>query len=208
MVTKEGNIKKTLLSEFSNPRSSGIIAIGLDKKDKLIDAQLTDGSQDVILGSREGLAIRFNEKEIRAMGRQASGVRAMKLDKKDEVVGMVTLKRTATTILVVTDKGFGKRSDVGEYRITRRGGKGIITVKTGEKNGNMIAIKEALDNDDIIIVTIKGIIIRQHIKDIRVMGRNTVGVRLISLSPNDSIAAVATVSAEENENGNGNGNEE
>ncbi|HQJ75074.1 MAG TPA: DNA gyrase subunit A [Bacteroidota bacterium] len=204
MVTKEGNIKKTLLSEFSNPRSSGIIAIGLDKKDKLIDAQLTDGSQDVILGSREGLAIRFNEKEIRAMGRQASGVRAMKLDKKDEVVGMVTLKRTATTILVVTDKGFGKRSDVGEYRITRRGGKGIITVKTGEKNGNMIAIKEALDNDDIIIVTIKGIIIRQHIKDIRVMGRNTVGVRLISLSPNDSIAAVATVSAEENENGNGN----
>lgn len=208
MVTKEGNIKKTLLSEFSNPRSTGIIAIGLDKKDKLIDAQLTDGSQDVILGSKEGLAIRFNEKEIRAMGRQASGVRAMKLDKKDEVVGMVTLKRAATTILVVTDKGFGKRSDVGEYRITRRGGKGIITVKTGEKNGNMIAIKEALDNDDIIIVTMKGIIIRQHIKDIRVMGRNTVGVRLISLSPNDSISAVATVSAEENENGNGNGNEE
>jgi DNA gyrase subunit A len=199
MVTKEGNIKKTLLSEFSNPRSSGIIAIGLNKNDKLIDAHITDGSQDIILGSSQGQAIRFNEKEVRDMGRNASGVKGINLAKKDEVVGMISLKRSATSILVVTDKGFGKRSDVADYRITRRGGKGIITVKTGDKNGNMIAIREALDQDDIILVTTKGIIIRQHLKDIRVMGRNTVGVRLISLGQHDTLSAVATVSAEEEE---------
>ena len=197
MVTREGNIKKTVLSEFSNPRSTGIIAIGLNKNDKLIDAHLTDGTQDLILGSKDGQAIRFNEKEIRNMGRSASGVRGINLGKKDEVIGLISLKRSATTILVVTDKGFGKRSDVADYRVTKRGGKGIITIKAGDKNGNMIAIREALDNDDIILVTNKGIIIRQHIKDIRVMGRNTLGVRLISLGQNDTLSAVATVSAED-----------
>ena len=131
------------------------------------------------------------------MGRSASGVRGINLGKKDEVIGLISLKRSATTILVVTDKGFGKRSDVADYRVTKRGGKGIITIKAGDKNGNMIAIREALDNDDIILVTNKGIIIRQHIKDIRVMGRNTLGVRLISLGQNDTLSAVATVSAED-----------
>jgi DNA gyrase subunit A len=197
MVTHEGNIKKTVLSAFSNPRSSGIIAITLDKGDKLIDARLTDGSQDIILGTKDGQAIRFNEKEVRDMGRNASGVRGVTLAKHDFVVGMVTLKRTGTSIMVVTDKGFGKRSDVNDYRITRRGGKGIITVKTGDRNGVMIAIKEVLDNDDIIVVTSKGMIMRQHIRDIRVMGRNTQGVRLINLSSGDSLSAIATVTAEE-----------
>jgi DNA gyrase subunit A len=199
MVTKEGNIKKTLLSEFSNPRSTGIIAIGLNPKDKLIDAHITDGSQDIIIGSKEGQAIRFNEARVRSMGRSATGIKGITLEKNDEVIGSVSLKRAATSILVVTDKGFGKRSDVSDYRVTNRGGKGIITIKAGDKNGNMIAIKEALDNDDIILVTTKGIIIRQHIKDIRVMGRNTLGVRLITLGQGDTLSAVATVSSEEDD---------
>jgi DNA gyrase subunit A len=199
MVTKEGNIKKTLLSEFSNPRSTGIIAIGLNPKDKLIDAYITDGTQDIIIGSKEGQAIRFNESHVRSMGRAAAGIKGITLEKNDEVIGSVSLKRVATSILVVTDKGFGKRSDVSDYRVTNRGGKGIITIKAGDKNGNMIAIKEALDNDDIILVTTKGIIIRQHIKDIRVMGRNTLGVRLITLGHNDKLSAVATVSSEEDD---------
>jgi DNA gyrase subunit A len=199
MVTKQGFIKKTVLSAFSNPRSNGIIAVGLNKGDMLIDARLTDGTQDVIIGSKTGQAIRFHEKDVRDMGRNASGVRGITLQKNDEVVGVVTLKRAGTSIMVVTNKGFGKRSDVNDYRITKRGGKGIITVKTGDKNGEMIAIKEVLDNDDIIVVTAKGMIMRQHIKDIRIMGRNTQGVRLINLAHGDSLSAIATVTSEEEE---------
>ena len=197
MVTKMGLIKKVALSEFSNPRKIGIIAINLNRGDRLVDARLTDGTQDLIIGTRKGMAIRFNEKDIRPMGRQATGVRGVKLEKGDEVIGMVTVKRPGTTILVVTEKGFGKRSDLNDYRVTHRGGKGIIAVKVNEKTGDMVAIKEVLDNDDIMVVTAKGYLIRYHVKDIRVMSRQAQGVKLIKLNHGDTIASVASVVSEE-----------
>ncbi|CUS87743.1 DNA gyrase subunit A [Candidatus Kryptonium thompsonii] len=197
MVTKMGLVKKVALSEFSNPRKIGIIAINLNRGDRLVDARLTDGTQDLIIGTRKGMAIRFNEKDIRPMGRQATGVRGVKLEKGDEVIGMVTVKRPGTTILVVTEKGFGKRSDLNDYRVTHRGGKVIIAVKVNEKTGDMVAIKEVLDNDDIMVVTAKGYLIRYHVKDIRVMSRQAQGVKLIKLNHGDTIASVASVVSEE-----------
>lgn len=207
MVTEKGIIKKTRLDEFSNPRKTGIIAINLEKNDKLIEAKLSDGINDIIIGTREGIAIRFNEKDVRDMGRNATGVIAIRLEKGDSVVGMVVLKRKAS-ILVVTNQGFGKRTEVDEYRLTRRGGKGIITLKTSEKNGKMVALKELDDNDDIVIITTKGVVIKQHAKDLRLMGRNTQGVKLIKLNEGDAIAAVAVVVPEEDTIGNGNSNGE
>lgn len=197
MVTKMGYVKKVSLTEFSNPRRVGIIAINLNRGDRLVDARLTDGTQDLIIGTRKGIAIRFNEKDIRPMGRQATGVIGIKLEKDDEVIGMIAVKRQGTTILVVTENGFGKRSDLNDYRVTHRGGKGIITVKVNDKTGDMVAIKEVLDNDDIMIVTTKGYLIRHHVKNIRVMGRQAQGVKLIKLNHGDKIASVASVVSEE-----------
>ncbi len=199
MVTRNGVMKKTELSLFSNIRKSGIIAINLRKDDKLIDVQLTNGKQEMVIGTNQGMAIRFYEKDIRSMGRSAAGVRAIRLGKKDIVVGLVAVKRPGASILVVTDKGYGKRSELEDYRITRRGGKGVITMKSSDKNGNMISIREVLDNDDLMIITTRGIMIRQHVSDIRVMGRNTQGVRLIRLDEHDTISAVASVVGEEEE---------
>ncbi len=199
MVTAQGLIKKTALEEFSNPRKSGIGAIGLGKDDKLIDVRLTDGKQDIVIGTREGVAIRFHEQEVRSMGRSASGVRAIRLEKKDRVVGAVVLRRVGTTILIATENGYGKRSETNEYRVSHRGGKGIITVKTTEKTGKMVAIKEVVKSDDVVIVTSGGIVIRQHASDIRVAGRNTQGVRLIRLDQGDTISDVAAVMAEDDE---------
>ncbi len=199
MVTEQGMIKKTPLSEFSNPRRTGIGAIGLGKGDRLIDVRLTDGSQDVVIGTHEGLAIRFHEQEARAMGRSAGGVRAIKLEKKDRVIGAVALRRSGTTILVATEKGFGKRSETDEYRVSHRGGKGIFTVKTTEKTGRMVAIREVLESDDIVVVTSGGIVIRQHASEVRLAGRNTQGVRLIKLGERDSVSDVASVMAEDQE---------
>lgn len=197
MVTKQGIMKKTDLASFENTRKGGIIAISLGKDDKLIDVQLTNGKQEILIGTHGGMAIRFNESDIRSMGRTAAGVRAIKLDKKDFVVGLVAVKRPGTSILVVTDKGFGKRSELDDYRITRRGGKGVITMKSSEKNGSMISIREVVDNDDLMIITTKGIMIRQNMGEIRVMGRNTQGVRLIKLHEGDTISAVASVVGED-----------
>ncbi len=199
MVSAQGMVKKVALSEFSNPRRNGITATGLKKNDVLKDVKLTDGSQDVIVGTRNGLAIRFHEAEVRAMGRSAAGVRGIKLGKGDSVVGVVTLRRRGTTILVATEKGYGKRSEEGEYRISHRGGKGIITVKTSDKTGKMVVIREVIDTDDIVVVTSNGMVIRQHATDIRVAGRNTQGVRLIRLQADDEVADVAAVMAEEEE---------
>ena len=199
MVTRLGVMKKTELALFSNIRKSGIIAINLRKEDKLIDVQITNGKQEILIGTYHGMAIRFNEKDIRPMGRSAAGVRAIRLGKKDFVVGLVAVKRPGASILVVTDKGYGKRSELEDYRITRRGGKGVITMKSSDKNGNMISIREVLDNDDLMIITTRGIMIRQHVSDIRVMGRNTQGVRLIRLDDKDTISAVASVVGEEEE---------
>jgi DNA gyrase subunit A len=199
MVTGHGIMKKTDLKNFENTRKSGIIAISLKKDDMLIDAQITNGKQEILIGTHGGMAIRFNETDVRSMGRTAAGVRAIKLGKKDYVVGLVAVKRAGTSILVVTDKGFGKRSDLDDYRITRRGGKGVITIKSSDKNGNMISIREVVDNDDLMIITTKGIMIRQNVGEIRVMGRNTQGVRLIKLHAGDTISAVANVVGEEAE---------
>jgi DNA gyrase subunit A len=199
MVTQRGMIKKTALGGFSNPRKSGIGAIGLAKGDMLIDVRLTDGNQDIVLGTREGIAIRFHEREVRSMGRSAAGVRAIRLEKKDRVIGAVALRRNGTTLLVATEGGYGKRSETEEYRVSHRGGKGIITVRTSEKTGKMVGIKEVVENDDIVIVTSRGIIIRQHASDIRVAGRNTQGVRLIRLDEGDSISDIAAVMAEDSE---------
>jgi DNA gyrase subunit A len=199
MVTELGLVKKVLLSEFSNPRKSGITATTLRKNDVLKDARLTDGKQDIIIGTRDGISIRFHEDEVRPMGRSAAGVRGISLGKKDKVVGVVNLRRKGTTILVATEGGYGKRSEEDEYRVSHRGGKGIITVKTSDKTGMMVTIKEALDSDDVVVVTTNGMIIRQHASDIRVAGRNTQGVRLIKLHEGDAIADVAMVMAEEEE---------
>jgi DNA gyrase subunit A len=208
MVTEQGSIKKTALAEFSNPRKTGIGAIGLNKKDRLVDVHLTDGKQDVVIGTADGMAIRFNEHEVRTMGRGASGVRAIRLRKSDRAIGAVVLRRAGTTILIATEGGFGKRSQTDEYRVTRRGGKGIITVKTNEKTGRMMAIKEVMEKDDVVIVTSRGVVIRQHASDIRVAGRNTQGVRLIRLDSGDTVADLAAVPAEDDEpgvSGEGNG---
>lgn len=199
MVTRNGIMKKTELSNFENTRKSGIIAISLADDDKLIDVKITNGKQEILLGTHDGMAIRFNESDVRSMGRTAAGVRAIKLGKKDFVVGLVAVKRAGASILVVTDKGYGKRSDLQDYRMTRRGGKGVITMKSSDKNGNVISIREVVDNDDLMIITTKGIMIRQNVGEIRVMGRNTQGVRLIKLDGTDSISAVASVVGDEDE---------
>lgn len=197
MVTEQGLIKKTSLSEYSNVRRSGITAITMRKGDSLKDVKLTDGTQDIIIGTHNGLAIRFDEKEGRPMGRTAAGVRAIKLNKGDKVVGAVAIKRKTTSILVVAEHGFGKRSELDEYRISHRGGKGVFTIKATDKTGKMVAIKEVLENDDIVVVTSQGVVIRQPAKMIRMAGRNTQGVRLIRLDEADRIAAIAVVPSED-----------
>lgn len=199
MVTEKGMIKKTVLSEYGNPRRTGIAAINLHRGDRLIDVKMTDGSQHIVIGTRNGLAIRFHEKEARKMGRTATGVRAIRLEKGDKAVGAVVLRKSGTALLVATEHGFGKRSDVKEYRVSHRGGKGIITVKSTNKTGRMVAIKEVTGNDDVVLVTERGMIIRQHAADIREAGRNTQGVRLIRLEAGDTVADVAPVLAEESE---------
>jgi DNA gyrase subunit A len=199
MVTEEGQMKKTSLMEFSNPRKNGIGAISLDKHDLLRDVKLTDGSHELVIGTHEGIAIRFPESEVRAMGRAASGVRAIRLEKGDKVIGAVSIKRTKTTLLVVTENGFGKRSDLSEYRVSHRGGKGIATLRANDKTGKMIAIKEVQDVDDIVVVTSSGMVIRQRAEAIRVSGRNTSGVRLIRLNSDDAVTAIAIVTSEDEE---------
>lgn len=199
MVTEQGQMKKTSLEEYSNPRRNGITAISLEKGDLLRDVKLTDGTHELVIGTHEGIAIRFPESEVRSMGRSASGVRAIRLEKGDKVIGAVSLKRTKTTILVATENGFGKRSELAEYRISHRGGKGIATLKATEKTGKMIAIKEVQDTDDIVVITSSGMVIRQSADDVRVSGRNTSGVRLIRLDSGDRVTAIAVVTSEDEE---------
>jgi len=200
MATKNGTIKKTELSAFSNPRRGGINAINIDEGDELIDATITDGTCDIVLGTKEGLAIRFPEDKVRSMGRTAYGVRGVSLRDKDVVVGMVVIKRDAT-LLVVTENGFGKRTPISDYRVTNRGGKGVINVKTNERNGKVVALKEVLEDDELMLITEKGMIIRQPVKSIKEIGRNTQGVKLISLDEGDRVVAVARVVKSEEEEG-------
>lgn len=201
MITKMGTIKKTALEAYSNIRKNGINAININKGDALVDVRLTNGSQEILIGTHNGQAIRFNESLVREMGRTATGVRAINLAKGDYVIGLVAVQRQSATILVVTDKGFGKRSDLGDYRITGRGGKGVITIKANDKVGKLISIKEVTDSDDLMIITNKGILIRQKMKDIRVMSRATQGVRLIKLGESDIISSIANVVEEDKDAG-------
>ncbi len=198
MATERGTIKKTVLSAYGNVRKGGINAINLVKGDKLIEVKMTDGNNDIVLGTRNGFAIRFNEKDARNMGRVATGVRGVRLGKGDIVVGMLVIKHQGASILVVTQNGYGKRSDIKDYRITRRGGKGVITVKTTDKVGKLIALMGVVDRDELVIITTKGMVIRQAVKNLRVMGRNTQGVKVINLKDRDSIADIAKVVSEDN----------
>lgn len=206
MATEKGTIKKTVLSAYGNVRKGGINAINLAAGDKLIEVKMTDGKNDIVIGTRNGFAIRFNEKDVRDMGRTATGVRGVRLGKGDRVVGLLVIRNDKATVLVVTEKGYGKRSDINDYRITKRGGKGVITVKTTDKVGKLIALMEVVDRDELVIISTQGMVIRQSVKDLRVMGRNTQGVRVIRLNEHDSIADIARVVPEEDEENNGNGN--
>ena len=205
-ATRKGLIKKTVLSAYSHPRKAGINAILLEEGDGMIDAIVTDGTQDIILAKKKGLAIRFHENEVRSMGRTVYGVKAVTLDdEQDEVVSMVGVKRQAT-LLAVAENGYGKRSEIAEYRVSHRGGKGIITIKTTERNGFVVAVKEVVDGDELMIITRSGQMIRMPVSGISVIGRNTQGVRLVNLSPAgegellpDAVAAVTRVVSEDDE---------
>ncbi len=198
MATKMGQVKKTSLEQYSRPRANGINAITIKEGDELLEAKLTTGDSQVMLGLKSGKAIRFEESKTRPMGRNASGVRGIRLaNKKDEVIGMIAVDDIDSDILVVSENGYGKRSKLDDYRITNRGGKGVKTINITEKTGNLVAIKDVKDNDDLMIINKSGIAIRLAIGDLRVMGRATQGVKLINIKDNDSIAAVAKVMHEE-----------
>jgi len=202
MATKKGVVKKTILEAYSRPRKDGIIAINIDDGDTLLESKLTDGTSVIILGAKNGRAIRFYETDVRDMGRNTRGVRGMNLDENadDELVDMVVVKNTnEATVLAISEKGYGKRSLVDDYREQSRGGKGVITMKITPKTGSLIALKEVNDGDDLMIITQKGKIIRMHSKDIRSMGRNTQGVRIIKLGVEDSIGGVTRVVSDDDD---------
>ena len=202
MCTKKGIVKKTSLEQYSRPRSNGINAITVRDGDMLLEAKLTTGDSHVLLGLKSGKAIRFDESKTRPMGRNASGVRGIRLaDDNDEVIGMVAVNDMDSEILVVSEKGYGKRSSLEDYRETNRGGKGVKTISVTEKTGGLVALKNVQDDDGLMIINKSGVAIRIDVSDLRVMGRATQGVRLINLKGNDSIAAVAKVAKEEEEEG-------
>jgi DNA gyrase subunit A len=199
LATQRGTIKKTTLAAYSRPRANGINAITIHEGDQLMEAKLTNGEDEVVMALKSGRAIRFNEKTVRPMGRNAAGVRGIKItNADDEVVGMICIpKEKRMEILVVSENGYGKRSDINDYRVTNRGGKGVKTINITEKTGALIAIKEVTDNDDLMIINKSGIIIRMAVSNLRIMGRATQGVRLIKINEGDAIAAVTKVDVEE-----------
>lgn len=197
-ATRNGIVKKTVLSAYGNPRSTGINAINIEEGDELIDGLVTDGTNDIVLATKNGMSIRFNEKDVRKMGRTAGGVRGVQLEGDDRVIGMVVLRRDAT-LLVVSEKGMGKRSKVSDYRVQRRGGKGIITLKRTAKTGSIVALREVLPDDELMMITRHGVIIRVPVDGIRVIGRNTQGVRVMNLDAGDTVVDVARVVNEDAE---------
>jgi DNA gyrase subunit A len=190
--TKDGTVKKTALSQYSNPRSNGIKAIKIDQDDALMDVQVTSGNNDVVLATKHGLSVRFHESDVREMGRDTTGVKGVELRPADQVVGMVVIKREAT-LLVVTEKGLGKCSEVSEYRVQKRGGKGILTLNRTPKTGDVVALMEVVPEDELMLMTRQGIAIRSKVSEIRVTGRAAQGVKLVSLDDNDVVSAVARV---------------
>jgi DNA gyrase subunit A len=201
MCTKRGIIKKTSLEAYSRPRVNGINAITVREGDTLLEAKLTNGEQDIMLAVKSGKAIRFPESKVRSMGRNASGVRAITVDSEtDEVVGMIVVKEgDGFDVMVVSEQGYGKRSALEDYRITNRGGKGVKTITVTDKTGELVSLKAVTDEDDLMIITKKGTMIRMGVDTLRVMGRATQGVRLITLRKGDEIASIAKVPASEEE---------
>jgi len=200
MCTKKGQVKKTSLEQYSRPRSNGINAITIKDKDELLEAKLTTGNSQILMAVKSGKCIRFEEGKTRPMGRNASGVRGVRLkDNNDEVVGMLSVNDMDSDILVVSENGYGKRSKLDDYRITNRGGKGVKTISITDKTGNLVSIKNVSDGDDLMIINKSGIAIRMEVNSLRVMGRATQGVKLINLKENDSIAAVAKVVLDDEE---------
>ncbi|MBB6238686.1 DNA gyrase subunit A [Pedobacter sp. AK013] len=200
MCTKKGTIKKTSLEAYSRPRVNGINAININEGDVLLEACLTNGESEIVMALRSGRAIRFNEKTVRPMGRTATGVRGVRLaHDEDEVVGMIAVNNPEVTVLVVSEKGYGKRTDIEDYRVTNRGGKGVKTINVTEKTGQLVSIKDVTDSEDLMIINRSGIVIRIPVSALRVMGRATQGVRLISLKGDDEIASVTKIDHEEDE---------
>lgn len=200
-ATKNGTVKKTALEAYSRPRANGVIAINIADGDEVIDVRLTNGQNELILANRNGRAVRFNEDTIRTMGRTATGVRGMRLDEdeEDQVIGMIVVDDPEReTVMVVSEQGYGKRSDVEDYRVTNRGGKGVKTLAITEKTGKLVSIKNVTDDNDLMIINKSGIVIRLAVSDVRTMGRATQGVRLINLAKkNDAIASVCKVMSSE-----------
>ena len=198
--TKQGMVKKTIVEAFSRPRVNGINAITINEGDQLLEAKLTNGNNEIVIANREGRAIRFNESKVRPMGRTAAGVKAITLGSShDEVIGMISADSTQAeySVLVVSEKGNGKRSPLEDYRITNRGGKGVKTINITDKTGSLIAIKWVSEYDDLMITTQDGIVIRTSVSDIRVMGRATQGVKVIRIDDKESIADVAVITRED-----------
>jgi DNA gyrase subunit A len=201
LCTEKGIIKKTSLEAYSRPRANGITAITVHEGDRLLDAAITNGKNHIIIAKSEGKAVHFNEGDVRPMGRTAAGVKGVTLESdQDKVIGMVCISREDANLLVVSEKGYGKRSDITDYRITHRGGKGVKTINVTEKTGKLVAIKEVVDNDDLMIINKSGISIRISVEELRVMGRATQGVRLIKLNDDDAISSVEKIQKMEGEN--------
>ena len=196
MSSRDGFVKKTHLSAYANPRRGGIIAILLREGDRLIGARLTAGNDDIILAKRKGKAIRFSERDVRVMSRATQGVKGVTLDKDDEVVEMMVVKRGAE-LLAVTERGYGKRTRINDFRNIKRGGKGVVCIPTGERNGDLVAVKEVLESDEVMMITRNGIVIRCPVKGIPILGRPAKGVRLISLNEGDALGDVALIAGEE-----------
>jgi DNA gyrase subunit A len=198
MATTRGQVKKTSLNEYDTSRRDGIIAISLREGDQLVDVKLTNGQEEIILATKGGLAVRFPEEEVRSMGRGTHGVRGITLKYDDEVIGLETVRPDAS-LLGVTANGFGKRTPLTEYRSQARGGKGLINIKTTERNGPVVAVKVVRDEEEIMMISAEGIIIRLKSGDISTFGRSTMGVTLMRMDEGDSVVAVAKVYTEENE---------
>jgi DNA gyrase subunit A len=194
LCTEGGIIKKTSLEAYSRPRQGGINAITIHEGDRLLNASLTNGNNHIVIAKSEGKAVHFNESQVRPMGRTAAGVRGVTLDSdSDKVIGMVCITREDANLLVVSENGYGKRSSMDDYRITNRGGKGVKTINITDKTGKLVAIKEVGDDDELMIINRSGITIRIEVKELRVMGRATQGVRLIKLNDDDRISSVEKI---------------
>jgi DNA gyrase subunit A len=203
MGTRKGVIKKTDLSAFSNPRAGGIIAMGVEEGDSVIAVEMSDGKEQIFLGTRDGMAIRFDETDVRHMGRTAYGVRGISLRDGDEVVAM-EIVREGGTMLTVTQNGFGKRTELEEYRVQSRGGIGIINIQTTERNGKVVGMAYGNDDDQLMLISQQGMILRMVAKDVRAIGRATQGVKLIGVEEGDQVVSVAKLAeSEDEENGNG-----